>query len=372
MKIGILTFHYAHNYGAVLQAYALKKHLENQGNTVCIINYQNDAIASEYTGRLKYKYSFLNIVKSRSIKDLTDKLGSNFDTLYAQKGWQKRKKAFLSFIRSKLVGQGQDAITSSQIGSLEYDAIIAGSDQIWNSDLTGGYDPVYFLDFPSKAKKVFFGASVGYTPIPPSENQMMERILKDATAVGVREKDLEDHIKKQYSMDAVTVVDPTLLLQKRDYESMLCDINEKDEYVLAYFITEDKQMQKIAEYIARCLKVKLVEFHCFSRRDLKGHVQYVGKTPCEFLSYIAKAKMVVTNSFHGTVFSMLFEKNFYSVYKKDSRKDNLLGQVGLNSRHIYSFEEVDLREEIKYTDVKSKLEELRKGSIQFLNDALKQ
>lgn len=371
MKIGLLTFHYAHNYGAVLQAYALKKYLENQGYSVNVINYQNTAIASEYTGRLKYKYDLLSIVRSRSIEEMVNKVESNLDILYAQKGWSERKAAFLSFICSKLVEQGQDTVDSSIIGALEYDALIAGSDQIWNSDLTGGYDPVYFLDFSSKAKKVFYGASVGYTPIPPSEDYMMKRILKDATAIGVREKGLEEHIKKQYGINAVTVVDPTLLLQKKDYESMLSDIDAKEEFVLAYFITEDKQAQDVAEYIARCLNVKLVEFHCYSRRDLKGHTQHVGKTPCEFLSYIAKAKMVVTNSFHGTVFSLLFEKDFYSVYRKDSRKDNLLERVALDSRHIYSLEEVNLREEIKYTEVKSKLDELRKDSVQFLNDALR-
>ena len=118
--------------------------------------------------------------------------------------------------------------------------------------------------------------------------------------------------------------------------------------------------------------VELVEFHCFYRRDLEGHIQYTDKSPSEFLTYIKNAEFVVTNSFHGTAFSIIYKKMFYSVFDKDTRKGDLLSSLGLDDRHIYNASDVDLNKAIDYQDVYDRLDVIRKESACFLLEALRE
>ena len=101
------------------------------------------------------------------------------------------------------------------------------------------------------------------------------------------------------------------------------------------------------------------------------HNQIADIGPSEFLTYIKNSEFVLTNSFHGTVFSILYKKNFYSIYSRDSRKDNLLNMLNLNSRHIYSLENINLSDDIDYNKVYLELNKCRKNSIDFLKKSLK-
>ncbi len=365
MKIGLLTFHYAHNYGAVLQAYALKTFLSNNGHEVVFINYRNKKIASVYNKKLPCKYSFLDFIHIRKIPKM---IRENLDTIYSRSDWYKQWTAFESFISRYLINE-VELHDISQLSNL-YDVIIAGSDQIWNSDLTGGLDPIYFLDFDTNAKKIFYGASNGSSIIPPQHKEYYKKVLTNAFKVSTRESSLANNIINSLDINAIGVVDPTILLQRSDYKRLISNTECSESYIFTYFITEDPVLMDVSEFLSRVLKIEVIELHFYKRRDLKKHNQFADMGPEEFLWYIKHARLVLTNSFHGTVFSLLFHKNFYSVYKTDARKDELLKATGCMRRHITKISDIDLNDYIDYSQVDSMLDALRTPSKMFLYQSL--
>lgn len=367
MKIGILTFHYAHNYGAVMQTFALRTYLRRNGYDTRILNYQNKTIASRYVNKLPYEYQLKDFVHVRHIPQM---LKSVLDTKNAQSDWTRQCGRFEKFI-DEVILEGNTAILSREdIERQKLDALIAGSDQIWNSELTNGLDPVYFLDFETDGRKIFYGASNGQNKISEEQVSYYQRTLSSAYAISTREKALADSIKNVCENEVCHVLDPTLLLDKCDYEQLIDLSNDGEKFVFAYFIVEDNKMMEIAQYISRVLHLRLIELHYYKRRDLKGHEQGADLGPKEFLYYMNNAEFIVTNSFHGTVFSIIFQKRFYSVYGSDTRKDELLEHLGLSSRHISKPAEVDLNENINYSEVQMKLGVLRKDSEVYLKTAL--
>lgn len=368
MKVGILTFHYAHNYGAVLQTYALKTFLADKGFDVTILNYQNSSIAKVYRDKLPIKYSVKDFLK---VINWCNIVRSIRDTVYAQSDWKIQCDRFNDFIQNVLLEGNNEVLDKDEVGRQKVDAFIAGSDQIWNSALTGGRDDIYFCDFDTKAKKIFYGASNGSDIIPPEQQDYYKKILLKATAVSVREKEFAINIEKDCGIETKAVCDPTLLLDKCYYEHLLeGKIYNNKNYILAYFVAEDDRMMEIAHYIARALNLEVKEIHYYKRRDLKGHNQGANIGPYEFLDLMRNAEFVVTNSFHGTVFSIIFNKKFYSVYGQDVRKDNLLNSLGIGGRHINKASQVDLNENINYKDVYEKLKHIRKDSEHFLISSL--
>ena len=369
MKIGILTFHYAHNYGAILQAYALRAFLRNNGHTVNILDYRNEAIESEYIGDLLYKYGMKDLLH---IRRLPKWISSRKDTRAAQPYWHRRCESFNSFIKKYILEEDCVRLRKEDMPLLDYDAFVVGSDQVWNQYLERGIDSIYFLDFKTNARKIFYAASNGYDHIPNESMDYYKRVLTRSTFVGTREKSLAEQINIHCDTEAHFVIDPSLLLDAECYDELSSTKKHDKKYVMAYFIYEDKHTQDIAEFIARVLGVELVEFHCFYRRDLEGHIQYTDKSPSEFLTYIKNAEFVVTNSFHGTAFSIIYKKMFYSVFDKDTRKGDLLSSLGLDDRHIYNASDVDLNKAIDYQDVYDRLDVIRKESACFLLEALRE
>lgn len=367
IKIGILTFHYAHNYGAVLQAYALRTYLRRNGFDTRILNYQNKTIASKYVSKLSYEYHLRDFIHIRHIPKM---LKSILNTKGAQSDWKKQCDRFEEFINEVILERNSSVLSVENLEEEKLDVFIAGSDQIWNSGLTNGLDPIYFLDFETGARKIFYGASNGKNKVPEEQINYYRKVLSNVYAIGTREKALANSIGRVCETKAYHVLDPTLLLDKCDYEQLIDISNVEDKFIFAYFIVEDDKMMKIAQYISRVLHLRLVELHYYKRRDLKGHEQGADLGPKEFLYYINNAEFVVTNSFHGTVFSIIFQKKFYCIYGFDTRKDELLAHLGLSSRHITKHAEVNLNEEINYLEVQMKLENLREESETYLKMAL--
>lgn len=369
MKVGILTFHDAHNYGAVLQAYALRTFLRRNGYEASIVNYKNKKISSSYPKTLSYKYHMRDFIHVRSMPKM---IRSLMDTNFAQKSWGIQWEKFRKFIYNVILENDDKYISLEDFKKLDFDAYIAGSDQIWNGWLTGGLDAAYFLDFKTTAKKIFYGASNGQGNVPENEKDYYYSCLRNADAIATREQELADTLSILCGRHVSQVLDPTLLIDAEDYvELTKIEIPENEEYLFAYFVVEDKRMMVIAEFLARVLKLKLVELHYYQLRRLKSHHQYADFGPEEFLQYIKNAKFVITNSFHGTVFSIIFQKQFYSVYDQDSRKQTLLEKLGLEDRHVSVAGDIDLNKQIDYFTVRNKLEMARESSTEYLLSALK-
>lgn len=367
MKVGILTFHNAHNYGAVLQAYALRTKLRQMGHDVHIINYCNDKIQKRYSDKLKLEISKRDIFFPTHWKTIINKKLQNN---YAQDAWKKQCDSFKKFIDEILLENKTNQITVNDLEKMKIDAFICGSDQVWASWITGGLDPVYFLDFQTPAKKISYAASAPSDKISFDEQPYFKKCINLLDSVSAREEKLSSALANLCKRSIKTVVDPTLLLDANDYSNLSSDSYEKEGYVFVYFVHENNTLMECAQKVALRLGKKLIELHYYLRKDLKGHNQLADLGPSEFLTYIKNADFVLTNSFHGTVFSIIYGKKFYSVYNTDSRKDNLLNNLQLQSRHIYSANDIDLNQQIDYEFVQKLLHSYRESSIDFLDKAL--
>lgn len=336
MKAGILTFHYAHHYGAQLQAYALMRAIRLLGVDCEIINYvRKDNIE----GSSLFK-------KGLSLRSVL----SNLDTLLHYRSLKKRHDRFNSFV------SGEMKLSEKFYGSyLElcddppvYDVYVCGSDQVWNplifSEKT--YDPAFFADFAKSGRRVAYAPSFGISSIPEDRREELAGYLEKFDCLSVREKQGEKIIGETAGREAVTVLDPTLLLTADEW-GRLAAVPEtyggypiKDSgYILCYFITDARKYAEYVQAISEKFGLPVVSL-CGSRRVVpQTKRKMLDCGPREFLGLFAGASVVCTDSFHGTVFSLIFEKEFYSFEaSKDpakavgSRQHNILEATGLLSR----------------------------------------
>lgn len=368
-KIGILTFHNAHNYGAVLQAYALKTKLNRMGYEASVLNYRNKYIAKVYRKVLHIDFWKRDILPSRWGKVLREVR----DVFYGLPEWQRQWKVFEAFIAEHLLNGNSKILSLEDVANSDCDVFVLGSDQIWARELTHGMDPVYFGQFAPEKKKISYAASVPNGSIPENEKPYFKQYLESLAHISVREEKLAEALRGLTGREVDTVIDPTLLLEKEDYQNLLLDEPlKKGDYVFAYFVVENEMVKKCAKKAAELLGCELIELHYKKTPEIQGENIILDAGPREFLTYIRDAKLVVTNSFHGTVFSILFQKKFYSVYKENGRIENLLGFLGLMDRHIQAEADINLQQEIDYGQSEGRLQEYRKQSVDFLTKGIEE
>ena len=362
-KIGILTFHNAHNYGAVLQAYALKTKLNRMGYKASVLNYQNKYIGKTYRKVLHIDFWKRDVLPSRWGKVFREVR----DVFYGLKEWQKQWQVFEDFIAEKLLDGDTKQLSLEEVAAKDCDVYVLGSDQIWARELTHGMDAAYFGQFAPEKKKISYAASVPNGSIPENEKPFFKQYLASLSHISVREEKLAQSLRELTGREIDTVIDPTLLLEREDYEPLLYEKPLKQgDYVFAYFVVENEMVSRCAKKAAELLGCELIELHYKKTPAICGETMIFDAGPSEFLTYIRDAKMVVTNSFHGTVFSILFQKKFYSVYKENGRIDNLLGFLKLQERHITEESQIQAEKEIDYGQSEKGLQEYRKRSVDFL------
>lgn len=360
-RIGILTFHRTQNYGAVLQAYALCQALSVY-DVVCIdYNPPKARMAGHYPHKLYHKH-----------KSITYNLKHILKNVILKKNIKKEKKIH-NFIETFIPVTKKKYYNLKQLkdAKQQFDILISGSDQIWNPHLTGGeLDTAYFLSFGNKyQKKIAYASSAGSHMFNETEKEIVKNSLSSFHAIGVREKILKNQINKILGNTARTVVDPTLLLTKKDWLKISAPLDDLEDFLLVYSFGNCKLCEKIARRLSKSLNVKIITINkkikdAISRKDLG--IQ-------EFIGLFNKAAFIVTNSFHGTIFSIIFRKKFFSAWYSDNpyRAQNLLNGLGLESRLIKNKEQFDKAEvAVNYTIAEKKLTELRQASLDFLNDAV--
>lgn len=367
MKVGILTFHNAHNYGAVLQAYALKKTIVRLGHDAVIVNYRNPIIDKKYSEKLSLDSQLLFYLPPWRWWKLLRNLLRNY---YTRDTWVIQCKKFNDFITKYLLDGNTEIIFRNNIDSIGCDALISGSDQIWSKWITGTLDSVYFLDIQTEARKIAYAPSISNPELVNTDKKYFKHTLTQYYRLSTREESLSKIISEITEKKVVTVLDPTLLLNVDEYKYLESSHLISDNFVFAYFVTEDKILKKCADYVSRKLNVKLIELHYYNQKSFDKTTQKSDIGPEEFLEYINKSKFVLTNSFHGTILSILYHKEFYSVYHSDSRKSNLLLKFGLEHRHIMSIDQINLTNMIDYTSVDKILSAERRMSLDYLQEAL--
>ena len=320
-NIGILTFHYAHNFGAVLQAYALKKYIESIGYECQILDYRNNKIKERYARDLPLNdllrkrdyfcpWRWKNIKKAVNVKQ------------NSQLDWERQYDEFDRFINVYL-----KPVPFSKY--YRCSSIFFGSDQIWNTGITGKNETVYWGDLPGyKGNKVSYAASLYSKQLTKVEEANIRKYLLNFYSISVREESIKNVIAKISGRnDIVSVVDPTLLVEKNVYIPFVKQ--EKEEYVLVYMVSYSDELIRIAKKFGKKVKV-LWYYNSIDISEIEL-ISYAG--PEKFLSLIYCADLIITNSFHGTVFSIIFEKKFTVVYDENERITNLLSWSGLKRAH---------------------------------------
>ena len=225
--LGIITFNRASNYGAVLQAYALKCVCEDMGYEVHIINYIKGIEDDNPT-------PFKDFFTSSNKKKAAIKLCRNCLSYIGNK---KRWKAFVEF-RNRYLDESENCATREEVVALGYDVYIVGSDQIWNYNITGDtFDSVYFGNLNTKSRCIVYAASSHDTPFPLDKEQEFKQCLEDThAAIGIREKKLADYVQKLTGISYPVVLDPTLLAGRKVIEKLASDNVPKEPYILIYQI----------------------------------------------------------------------------------------------------------------------------------------
>lgn len=378
MKIGILTLPLHTNYGGNLQAYALMTFLSRQGHDIVLINRQ----------KAKFKYSSSHIKKYiiRIIRKyiLGKKNVYVFQELKAQQEYPILSKYTQKFIDKYIQPQTETYYTSSDLQkgftNYNFEAIIVGSDQVWRPRYTPNiYD--YYLEFTKgiKLKRISYAASFGTNEWTYDKEQTTRcfQLLEKFDAISVRETDAVAFIKEKAGIKATHVLDPTMLLNAKDYRDLLApDLTHKTD-LLVYILDEDKDKKFVIEDISSslCLKVKRanVNINDFSIEISKR----IAPSVESWLQGFYESEFIITDSFHACVFSILFNKPFIAYGNKNrglSRFSSLLSMFGLEERLITSkeeFKQINLKDKINWELVNSKVETERDNAIKFLNNALK-
>lgn len=361
MKIGIITYHRAHNYGAVLQCYALSTMLIKLGHEVEVIDYYPSYFQSQYA------LFSLTTFKSLSLKAKIVYLSKFILCMHLKR---RRVKVFNEFINNLPLSQRRYDSTIDEITG--YDALIFGSDQIWNPLLTGGEDKV-FSGKIIKNKSLFISYAASTNPLICDEahKPYFTGILSRFNAVSVRESSLMNYLNSIVPASTKVVLDPVLLLDKLQWEKIAL-LPKENDYLLIYTVPQHKSVRRLADMIALAKGLKVIEIRPYvTPKHQKGVLQTT--SPNEFLGYFKCASFVVTTSFHGTAFSIKFNKQFITLRLGtgvDERAMSLLNSVGLNERMMSSDKLSVPANEIDYSLIVPKLNMLIDESIDFIKLSL--
>lgn len=364
-KIGIITVHQSVNFGATLQAFASNYFLRSRGYDAQTVDYRQPALEINSTVCGNIRASWRNDKNRNPVHRL--KLAISLTMSYPGKA--ARYKAFAKF-RQKWLPMSKPCHNAEAIAALDYTHLVYGSDQIWNSDITCGADPVFFGAIPGAHKNIAYAASMGKACFSPEDEPRAAVWLIELDRCGVRELQMVPYISQLTGKPAVQVLDPVFLPDAEVYRKIMAPPQEIKPYVLLYCVVANSDAVRMARELAAKHRLTLIEI-CSAKPHRSKHKVVANIGPGEFLRYFADASYIVTNSFHGTAFSILFEKSFWAVDNKNrgSRILDLLKISGLSHRMVEN-EIPEDNEAIDYSLVNQNLETEREHSRRFLLDAL--
>lgn len=376
MKIGILTQPLHNNYGGLLQNFALQTTLKKLGHESQTINIKNreNLKLRKYASLLKRTILKLSGQKIR-VRAWPTEEEKEIISKYTQQ-FIKKKIATTDLITKKL--------DEKLIDKYSFDAYIVGSDQVWRPK----YSPqmsTYFLDFLENnygVKKIAFAASFGVDEWEFTEPQTKEykRLIKLFDAVSVREDTAIELCKKHFGVDAAHMLDPTMLLARNEYISLVEKekIEKSSGNLFTYILDSTNDKNSIIEKISNKYNLKtfsVMQPKRFSDIDRNGIDECVFPPVEEWIRGFMDAEFVVTDSFHGTVFSIIFNKPFISIANESrgtTRFTSLLKLFQLEDKLVHSLSDFNLTgyKEINWENVNSILEREKTSSIQFLKENL--
>lgn len=365
--IGIITFHASLNCGSMLQAYALQRILkEKVGKDSEIINFSNKGQREAYATFHKY----------RSPKNL---LGWSLRLLFLP--LLKRMEKDYAHFQKKYLKIGTDLYKeNAELKAIDgmYDNYICGSDQVWNTRAVDA-DDAYFLNFVTKGRKIAYATSLGATDVTenPDEKKHIQSLLASFDAISVREHNAKHIIERIYPHEVPILLDPTLLLKKEDYEPLIGKPLIKGKYIFYYAMNYNHNVNLTVNKIAKRYNMPVVIIDAKAwgplRKFTYGFKISPQFGPLAYLNLVKYASMILTTSFHGTAFSVIFEKPFWYIDShirnpKDDRATSLMKLLGVLDR--LQKEEYLVKNDCllipNYEQTKEKIRQLHYKSIIFL------
>lgn len=365
MKIKTITCQKVNNHGANLQAYALMHYLEKLGHDVEIIDYFPEYFKHFrplYCGTPKYAANPVTRFAYICAK-FPGRLKS-----YLEYKKSDRKKNFEAF-RDKYyrLTDTYESFEELKANPPKADLYIAGSDQIWNTMMNNGKDPAYYLQFaPKNATTATYAASFSVSEIPDELKEQTKKYIKSIDYVSVREKSALKILDDLGVLNGQAVLDPVFLLEKKQWSKIESNIKLDDEYVLVYDFEGSDEVKNFAVKYAQKYNLKI--YSLYKNEYCDKSFENFG--PDVFLSLIKNAGFIVSNSFHATAFSLIYEKEFAVIKRQEginSRMVDLLSYVGVDDRIVDSYQEFNA---IDFNLVKEKLEIEVEKSKDYLKEVL--
>ena len=385
-KVAIVSCYFKHNYGSMLQAYATQKILDNNGIANETINIEKNRDFSN--GKKRYymsqmtNFTFikskLGMIKLKLDKKINKKLGKNIEI---------RDKKYKEFQKNFNLTKAYETYEELTKQCENYSNVLVGSDQLWLPvNVVADY---YTLNWvPQNVNKISYATSFGVSTVPNKYKEMYKHFLSRIENLSVREESGVKLVNELASKEAKLVCDPTMLLTKQEWMGIQKEEPIiKGKYILCYFLGKNIEHRKFAERLKEKTGCKIVSLN-HADEYVKYSDVFADETPydigpSEWLNLIRHAEYVCTDSFHGTVFSLINNIKFFtferysnknSKVSTNSRIYSLLGIMELENRVLKGAENIDdvLKLEIDFDKVNKKLEEFRNDSKEFLLKSIKE
>ncbi len=346
--IGILTFHRASNYGAVLQAYAMQKVISDLGREAILIDYRCRAVEEGHRPWGLFKRHRFPVVLLRCLVAA------------------RKDMVFGNFRRNRLKLSAQMSIDDLAVHRDEYALFVAGSDQVWN-DVFSGMDPVYMLTFANNRQRYSYACSLGFDSFPEGTEELYREWLKGMQCISLRETKAVDLVR-QLGYDSRVDLDPTLLLDRSSWKAFMKAPEVREPYILVYTVNEDVYLLEAAKKLSAKTGTKILYLNNQYKKNREiTRIRY--STPEEFVGWFAGAEYVFTNSFHGTAFAILFQKKL-KVELETSKKFNVRSRDLLMSCALTNCVLKGIEEEPEFdadwTEAERRLEAMRHSSMDYI------
>lgn len=359
-KIGIITYHFALNYGAVLQCYALQTYLEDKGFEVEVLNYVNE-IQRRNNDVVKHGKSIKKVIMNGLLLPFRSKMIKKYNN------FKYFSNNYLNL--SKEISNVDEL--SKYINENNFDYLISGSDQVFNRNIDD-FDIAFLFPFECNSKKISYAASTGNAT--KDDILSLKAYLDEFDEISIREE--KDLIK----FNGVTnkylsvVCDPVMLIDKENWSKIISESNSmKDKYLVCYFLHKHlfSEEFKKAKKIAKERKLRFIVINSrFSINSFRKNTIFTAG-PKEFVNLIKNAEFVCTDSFHGTLFSLIFNKEFICFDSKknvnDSRRKNILQNVdGLSAYHFVEDKLNESKIQLEYKKINDNINQIKDDSKRFL------
>lgn len=381
MKIGIITVHKSPNYGACLQAYALWKYMEQQGNDCEIIDlyrpYQEDYVPSKRFQLMRQNTSFASRCK-KAVKKMLGIKKRKVGKLFSDNAKLKFDE-FNSQIKYSRTYKGIDELYAAPP---IYDLYVSGSDQLWNPTQPYCLEPFFLTFVPNGGKKISYATSIGITDLTDEEKRKFKDWLSSYDAISVREFQAKKLLESFITDHVICQVpDPTFLLDVEEWKRLAVNPNIKGKYILLFTLQWSPVLVEYCKRLNAESGLQLVVLTQIQPQYTDGgYIPVTDAGPKEFIGYIANAEMVITNSFHCTVFSIIIGANNFYTYiapsnNLGSRITDLLDIFSLDNHLLSSDLSANYTElasrTINHSQIRQTIEKEKLQGVDFISKHIK-